>query len=208
MTAGLTTVATFFSHIKRAFDTVWHAKLLDKMQALGITGRMYQFVQTFLDSRRMAVKVGHAKSQTHTLDMGVPQGSVMAPTLFSLMLHDIQTVGSPRLSMYLYADDLAIWGEITAKNNRRGWMSKYQECINRIRGYMSCNGFELCAEKTALMVFIWQVTTRGDYSIRIGDKVIQPSKETKFSGVTFEQNLKPGRPSSRASSLRLGALPP
>ena len=38
LTAGLTTVATFFD-IKPAFDTVWHAKLLDKMQALGITGR-------------------------------------------------------------------------------------------------------------------------------------------------------------------------
>ena len=197
LTAGLTTVATFFD-IKRAFDTVWHAKLLDKMQALGITGRMYQFVQTFLDSRRMAVKVGHAKSQTHTLDMGVPQGSVIAPTLFSLMLHDIQTVGSPRLSMSLYADDLAIWGEITAKQHRRKWMAKYQECINGIHGYMRCNGFELCAEKTALMVFTRQIATRGDYSIRIGDKVIQPSRETRFLGVTLDQSL-----SWRAHTKRL-----
>ena len=66
------------SHDRRTFyDIVWHAKLFDKMQ-VGITGRMYQFVQTFLDSRWMALKVGHAKSQTHTLDMGVPQGSVIA----------------------------------------------------------------------------------------------------------------------------------
>ena len=197
LTAGLTTVATFFD-IKRAFDTVWHAKLLDKMQALGITGRMYQFVQTFLDSRRMAVKVGHAKSQTHTLDMGVPQGSVIAPTLFSLMLHDIQTVGSPRLSMSLYADDLAIWGEITTKQHKRKWMAKYQECTNRIHGYMRCNGFELCAEKTALMVFTRQIATRGDYSIRTGDKVIQPSMETRFLGVALDQSL-----SWRAHTKRL-----
>ena len=94
--------------IKWAFDTVWHAKLLDKRQALGITGRMHQFVQTFLDSRQMAVKVGHTKSHTHTLDMGVPQGSVIAPTLFSLMLDDIKTVGSPRLSRSLHAGHL--WG--------------------------------------------------------------------------------------------------
>ena len=145
LTAGLTTVAAFCD-IKRAFDTVWDARLLDKMQALGITGRMYQFVQTFLNSRRMAVKVGHAKSQTHTLDMGVPQGSVIAPTLFSLMLHDIQTVGSPHLSMCLYADDLTIWGKITAKIRMRAWVAKYQECIDRIQGYIRCNGFELCTE--------------------------------------------------------------
>ena len=54
---------------------------------------------------------------------------------------------------------------------------------------MRCNGLELCAEKTALVVFTRQVTTRGDYSIPIGDKVIQPSKEAKFLGVTFEQSL-------------------
>ena len=60
---GRTTVATFFD-IKRAFDTVWHAKLLDKMQALGITGRLYKFVQTFLDSRRMAVLETRSQSLT------------------------------------------------------------------------------------------------------------------------------------------------
>ena len=38
LTGDRTTVVIFFD-IKRAFDTVWHAKLLDKMQALGITGR-------------------------------------------------------------------------------------------------------------------------------------------------------------------------
>ena len=56
LTGDRTTVATFFD-INRAFDTVWHTKLLDKMQALGITSRLYKFAQTFLDSIRMAVKV-------------------------------------------------------------------------------------------------------------------------------------------------------
>ena len=107
LTGGHTTVATFFD-IKRAFDTVWHAKLLDKMQALGITGRLHKFVQTFLDSRRMAVKVGDSKSKSHTLDMGVPRGSVVAPTLFCIMLHDIQMIGRPGFSISLYADDLTI----------------------------------------------------------------------------------------------------
>ena len=111
-----TTVATFFD-IKRAFYTVWDAKLLDKMQALGITGRLYKFVQTFLDSRRMAVKVGDSKSKSHTLDMEVPQGSVVAPTLFSIILHDIQRVGRPGLSISLYADDLAIWADCPANKN-------------------------------------------------------------------------------------------
>ncbi|KAL8586955.1 hypothetical protein ACOMHN_062366 [Nucella lapillus] len=65
------TVATFFD-IKKAFDSVWHAKLLNKMGALGITGWMYNFIQTFLDSKEITVKVGPSVSRSHILDMGVP----------------------------------------------------------------------------------------------------------------------------------------
>ncbi|KAK7467990.1 hypothetical protein BaRGS_00036768, partial [Batillaria attramentaria] len=75
---------------QRAFDTVWHAKLLDKLNRIGISGRLYQFVQAFLADRRISVRVGASLSDEHTLDMGVPQGSVIAPTLFSVMLHDIE----------------------------------------------------------------------------------------------------------------------
>ena len=187
---GSTIVATFFD-IKRAFDTVWHAKLLDKMQTLGITGRLYQFVRAFLDSRQMAVQVGHAKSQTHTLDMGVPQGSVIAPTLFSLMLHDIEEIRTSSISISLYADDLAIWMERDqARKTKRIFLETYQECIDRVQEYMRLNGFELSAEKTTLMAFTRQAQTRGDYSIRVGDKVIKPSKEVRFLGVTLEQTLR------------------
>ncbi|KAL8617034.1 hypothetical protein ACOMHN_014205 [Nucella lapillus] len=87
------TVATFFD-IKKA--SVWHAKLLNKMGALGITGRMYNFIQTFLDSREITVKVRPSVSRPHILDMGEPQGSVIAPTLFSIMLHDILTTLQPQ----------------------------------------------------------------------------------------------------------------
>ena len=72
LTGCRTTVATFFD-IKRSFDTVWHTKLLDKMQALGITGRLHKFVRTLLDSRRMAVKVGDSKSVSHS-GHGSPSG--------------------------------------------------------------------------------------------------------------------------------------
>ncbi|KAK7465233.1 hypothetical protein BaRGS_00037603, partial [Batillaria attramentaria] len=67
-----------------------HAKLLDKLSSIGISGRLYQFVQAFLADRRISVRVGASLSDEHILDMGVPQGSVIAPTLFSVMLHDIE----------------------------------------------------------------------------------------------------------------------
>eukprot|EP00745_Piridium_sociabile_P032507 TRINITY_DN548_c0_g1_i12.p1 TRINITY_DN548_c0_g1~~TRINITY_DN548_c0_g1_i12.p1 ORF type:complete len:1198 (+),score=205.51 TRINITY_DN548_c0_g1_i12:1881-5474(+) len=182
-------VAAFFD-IKKAFDTVWHAKLLDKMQTLGITGRLYQFVQTFLNSRRMAVKVGSATSQTHTLDMGVPQGSVIAPLLFSIMLHDIEAeicIKNCPVEISLFADDLAIWAK-HMNAHRVKHMYKFQRNVDAVQSYMHKNGFELSAEKTVFMVFS-KKKDQDAYSIRVDDQVLGPSKRVKFLGVTITQNI-------------------
>ena len=56
----------------------------------------------------MAVKVGETVSSIHTLDMGVPQGSVIVPTLFCVLLHDIETASRPGFQLALFADDLTI----------------------------------------------------------------------------------------------------
>ncbi|KAL8589746.1 hypothetical protein ACOMHN_027254 [Nucella lapillus] len=143
-------VATFFD-IKKAFDSVWHAKLLNKIGALGITVRKYNFIQTFLDSREITVKVGPSVSRSHILDMGVPQGSVIAPTLFSIMLHDIMTTLQPQNKPpTLFADDLAIWAEqfgraldrlypgcpfsVPANPTYRHW-ARYTECMSFANSY-------------------------------------------------------------------------
>ena len=138
----------------------------------------------------MAVKVGDSKSKSHTLDIGVPQGSVVAPTLFSIMLHDIQRVGRPGLRISLYADDLAIWADCPAnKNHRRHALERFRQSVDHIQTYMKSNGFELSAEKTVLMVFTREVQSRGDFWVRIGGNVLQPSKQAKFLGVTITQSL-------------------
>ncbi|KAL8610434.1 hypothetical protein ACOMHN_035151 [Nucella lapillus] len=123
------TVATIFD-IKKAFDSVWYAKLLNKMGALGITGRMYNFIQTFLDSIEITVKVGPSVSRSHILDMGVPQGSIIAPTLFSIMLHDILTTLQPQNkppTISLFADDLAIWSHISDHAKMHKFKLTYKE---------------------------------------------------------------------------------
>jgi hypothetical protein len=83
--------ATFFD-IKGAYDTVWHDKLLCKLIKIGLSGHMYNFIKQFLTKRQMRVRVGQAYSPKHELDAGVPQGSVIAPTLFNIMLYDFNKV--------------------------------------------------------------------------------------------------------------------
>nr|KAG5704907.1 hypothetical protein BaRGS_003890 [Batillaria attramentaria] len=193
-------VVTTFFDIKRAFDTVWHAKLLDKLSSIGISGRLYQFVQAFLADRRISVRVGASLSDEHTLDMGVPQGSVIAPTLFSVMLHDIEAkVGRPDIKMSLYADDLAIWTELPTqlpgktafmKKLYERWRTKFQSCVDDIQGYMGQNGFQLSPEKTSLVVFSRTNGAKNAMSIQIGNVTIKPCSEAKFLGVTLNERLR------------------
>ena len=78
--------------IRRAYDTVWHRRLLEKLQKIGINGNMYSFIKSFLKDRTFAVRWRGAVSTRRALHMGVPQGSVIAPLLFSLVLHDIEKI--------------------------------------------------------------------------------------------------------------------
>ena len=108
ISSNRTMLATFFD-VKRAFDTVWHSKLLDKLGKIGVSGRMYKFIASFLSNRSLQVKIGQSFSKEHFLDMGVPQGSVIAPTLFSIMLHDITTLDLDGAVLSQFADDIALW---------------------------------------------------------------------------------------------------
>ena len=112
----------------------------------------------------MAVKVGDSKSKSHTLDMGVPQGSVVAPTLFTIMLHDVQRVGRPGLSMSMYTNELAIWADCPANKNLQSQaLERFQQSIGHIQTYKKSNGFELSAEKTILVVFTTDAQSRRDF---------------------------------------------
>ena len=70
---------TYFFDISRAYDQVWHAKLLQKLDKIEISGNMYNYIRSFLSDRSMQVRWKGATSTTKGVSMGVPQGSVIAP---------------------------------------------------------------------------------------------------------------------------------
>ena len=72
-----------FLDISKAFDTVWHHGLLAKLAATGIKGRLASFLQQFLSQRKIQVKIGQSISNSFPMAAGVPQGSVISPTLFN-----------------------------------------------------------------------------------------------------------------------------
>ena len=69
--------------ISKAFDRVWHAGLLYNLKSYGISGQMFGLISSFLSNMLLEVVLNGKSSQEYLVNAGVPQGSILDPTLFS-----------------------------------------------------------------------------------------------------------------------------
>ena len=100
-----------FLDLAKAFDSVSHPRLLLKLEALGITGNILIWLNSFLTAQRQRVVINGAFSSWVPVTSGVPQGSVLGPLLFLLYINDISSVVS-HSRVKLFADDVTIYKEI------------------------------------------------------------------------------------------------
>ena len=74
-------------NISKAFDRVWHAGLLQKLNSYGISGQIFGLISSFLSNRQLQVILDGKSSQEYPVNAGVPQGSIIGPTLFLLYIN-------------------------------------------------------------------------------------------------------------------------
>ena len=92
-----------------AFDKVWHAGLLHKLKSYGISGQIFHLISSFLTNRQLPVVLDGKSSQEYLLNVGIPQGSILGPTLFLLYINDLRNDVISNIA--IYADDTTLYSK-------------------------------------------------------------------------------------------------
>ena len=141
-------VSCFFLDLRKAFDTIDHTILLRKLSHQGFRAEINQYMKSYLSGRKQYVQVGEFKSESLTIDKGVPQGSIIGPLLFCLYINDI--VDSVDEEVVLFADDAAF--VITAPSLQHMY-NKIRKLFSDLDRYLKINKLVPNLSKSKLMFF-------------------------------------------------------
>ena len=86
---NINNVDVVYINFAKAFDKVDHGVLLQKLREMGITGKLWRWIYSFLTNRKQSVIVNGRRSNEMFVLSGVPQGSVLGPLLFLILVGDI-----------------------------------------------------------------------------------------------------------------------
>ena len=93
-------------HLQKAFDTINHVMLLQKLYAIGFSKHSVNWFRSYLINRTFLVNLGNAFSQPACVSSGVPQGSILGPLLFLIYINDMSQ--AVKCNLFLYADDTCL----------------------------------------------------------------------------------------------------
>lgn len=96
-----------YMDFRKAFDSVPHARLLHKLYAYGVRGKVLNWIRAFLTDRRQRVVVGASESDWLPVLSGVPQGSVLGPVLFLVYINDLPD--HVKSNVKIFADDTKLY---------------------------------------------------------------------------------------------------
>ncbi len=114
---------------------------------MGIGGRMFNWIHSFLFDRSIQVRVGSSFSKIYYTENGTPQGSVCSPILFNVMINDIFSQVGAGVEKSLFADDGALWMCM--------WhvVKSMQSAINEVEKWTDMWGSRLSVSKTQVICF-------------------------------------------------------
>ena len=178
-------VGVIFFDLQKAFDKVWHAGLLAKLELLGIRGDALSWFESYPSGRSQCTDVAGVKSQFADLHAGVPQGAILSPLLFTAFVNDLPQHGSTA-DINLFADDTSASVRAkTASTLADGLRTAVAECsVWFDRWFLTVNN-----KKTELLVIRSKKMEALPLSLKLNDTVIPQVATHKHLGLHINELL-------------------
>ena len=171
--------------ISNTFDRVWHAGLLHKLKSYGISGQIFGLISSSLSNRRLRVVLDGKSSQEYPVNAGVPQRSILGPTLFLLYINDLPD--DVICNIAIYADDTTLYSKCKQASDlwqqlelASGLESSLRDTVAWGRKWL----VDFNAGKTQLVSFEQSKNT-GATDVKMDGSVLEDKTSFKMLGLTF-----------------------
>lgn len=171
--------------VRNAFNSVSWKSVLKRLQTLGIAPYLRRIIQSYLSER--AVEIGSDDGpMSFEVSSGVPQGSVLGPTLWNVVYDELLRTRMPDgVEIIAYADDLALF----AAGRDEAEVADMVDCaVLAIGRWMSSNGLQIAPEKTEVLLVSGRRVLRPVVFNVLGHR-ISPSREVKYLGIWFDHRM-------------------
>ena len=175
--------------ISKAFDRVWHAGLLHKLKSYGISGQIFGLISSFFSNRRLLVVLDGKSSQEYPVNAGVPQGSILGPTLFLLYINDLPD--DVICDIAIYADDTTLYSRCDWASDLCQQLELASELESDLRETVDWGKkwlVDFNAGKTQL-VSLDRSNNNGSIDVKMGVSVLEEKSSFKMLGLTFSSKL-------------------
>ena len=175
--------------LQKAFDTVDHTILLNKLKWLGADDLTVQWFISYLTGRTQVTDIGGTMSEPKGVTCGVPQGSILGPLLFLLYVNDMAS--AVRCKLLLYADDSAL---IASGKNVADIESTLSSELEYVSNWLMDNKLSLHLGKTQSILFGTKrrLSTGVKLNVICNGNVIELKSNVTYLGVTLDQFLSGG----------------
>lgn len=196
---GVKSISCFLD-LKKAFDTVSVSILLQKLEKIGIRGKQQSLFRDYLSGRTQRVKLGGGIiSDSTEVTCGVPQGSVLGPTLFLVYINDLCNMSLKDGTIFTYADDTAIVFTGSTWNDA---LVNAEEGLTKVAVWLKLNLLTLNTSKTNYLCHFISSKTRPpvNFSLKIHtcDNLVNTNcicptitrvTQTKYLGIIVDERL-------------------